>query len=230
MSVNAMQETLRRHGIPSSPMERFALTSYAAARNGDLSTAAQAREEFSRLDPVTQGKFKKIAGDVVVKAATLNPKDMAGITAPLGFWDPAGFTDKYPERLAVFRSAELKHGRVAMCAILGQIYEEKFHPFFDAWGDGPFTSVVANHFSPTTKQNFWPAFWALSAAHELILELGKDVYEHKGDYGFDPLNLKPTDPAALKELETKELNNGRLAMFAAMGFMAQELVTGKNIL
>merc|ERR1712187_117437 len=152
-----------------------------------------------------------------------------GAIAPLGFWDPAGLSKSQSDRLAVFRSAELKHGRVCMLATLGLVVSEKFHPFFDAWGDGSFVSAVGNHFSPTATLNFWPAFWALSAGHELLLELGKDVNEHGGDYGFDPLGLKPTDPAALKEMQNKELSNGRLAMLASMGIMAQELVTGKNI-
>jgi N utilization substance protein A len=33
-----------------------------------------------------------------------------------------------------------------------------------------------------------------------------------GDLGFDPLGLKPTSPAEFKEMQNKELNNGRLAM------------------
>jgi hypothetical protein len=57
----------------------------------------------------------------------------------------------------------------------------------------------------------------------------RDTYV-PGDIGFDPLGLKPEDPAAFKELATKELQNGRLAMLAAAGFMAQELVNGKGIL
>ena len=51
-----------------------------------------------------------------------------------------------------------------------------------------------------------------------------------GDLGFDPLGLKPDDPEELKILQTKELQNGRLAMLAAAGFMAQELVNGKGII
>jgi Chlorophyll A-B binding protein len=51
-----------------------------------------------------------------------------------------------------------------------------------------------------------------------------------GDIGFDPLGLKPTDPASMWLMQTKELQNGRLAMLAAAGFMAQELVNGKGIL
>jgi hypothetical protein len=50
-----------------------------------------------------------------------------------------------------------------------------------------------------------------------------------GDLGFDPLGLKPTDPAAFFEMQTKELQNGRLAMLAAAGFIAQELADGKGI-
>jgi len=49
-----------------------------------------------------------------------------------------------------------------------------------------------------------------------------------GDIGFDPLGLKPTDPAEFREMQTKELQNGRLAMIAAAGFLAQEAVTGST--
>ena len=51
-----------------------------------------------------------------------------------------------------------------------------------------------------------------------------------GDIGFDPLGLKPEDEEEFKLLQTKELQNGRLAMLAAAGFLAQELVDGKGIL
>merc|ERR1712176_1562365 len=110
-----MQETLENHGIPSSPMAKFALTQYAATR--DVSMAAQAKEEFSKLDPVTQAKLKKLSRDIVVKAASLKPEDMAGVTAPLGFFDPWGLSKK--GNIAVYRNAELKHGRVCMLATLG---------------------------------------------------------------------------------------------------------------
>jgi hypothetical protein len=48
---------------------------------------------------------------------------------------------------------------------------------------------------------------------------------YPGDIGFDPLGLKPSDPAEFAEMQTKELNNGRLAMLAAIGMIVQEQVT-----
>jgi light-harvesting complex I chlorophyll a/b binding protein 1 len=223
MSVSAMQDTLRKYGIPPSPLEKFGLTQYAASR--DVSMAAQAREEFSKLDAVTQAKLKKLRKDVIVRAASLKPAEMAGVTAPLGFFDPAGLSKG---DIAFFRAAELKHGRVCMLAFLGIVVSEKFHPFFDAWNDGAFVTAAQSHFSPTAVQQFWPAFWINMAFHEYLLELNKDPDALPGDFGFDPLGLKPTKPEDLKAMQNKELNNGRLAIFAASGIIAQELVTGKK--
>merc|ERR1712125_201085 len=64
MSVNAMQGVLRKNGVPASPMEKFALTSFAATR--DPSMKAQASEEFEKLDYVTQTKLKQLSKDLVV--------------------------------------------------------------------------------------------------------------------------------------------------------------------
>ena len=50
-----------------------------------------------------------------------------------------------------------------------------------------------------------------------------------GDIGFDPLGLKPTTASELATISAKELNNGRLAMFAIAGFVGQELVTGEKL-
>jgi len=225
MSVNAMQNTLKKYGVPPSPMERFALTSYAATR--DVSMAAQAKEEFMKLDAVTQAKLKKLQKDVVVRASSINPEDLAGITEPLGFWDPAGFSEN--GNVAAYRRAELKHGRVCMQASLGILVAENYHPIFDNWNEGPFVSAVNTHFTETAAKNFWPAFWIMAAGHELATSLVDYEGKELADYGFDPLNIKPEDPEELKVLENKELNNGRLAMVGAAGMIAQELVTGKSI-
>merc|ERR1711976_186739 len=132
--MGVMERGLRKLGVPPSPIEKFALTSYAATR--DVSMAAQAKEEFSKLDQETKSKLVKLRKGMVTRAAAINPEDLAGVTEPLGFWDPAGFSKEGD--IAAYRRAELKHGRVCMQAFLGIVVVENFHPLFDAWGDGPF--------------------------------------------------------------------------------------------
>ena len=56
----------------------------------------------------------------------------------------------------------------------------------------------------------------------------RDDYE-MGNLGFDPLGLLPTDPKERKDMQSKELNNGRLAMIAIAAFVAQELVSKDEI-
>jgi len=228
VSVNAAQQGLRKLGVPPSPMEKFALTAYAATR--DVSMAAQAKAEFSKLDQETKSKLTKLRKEMVTKAAAINPEDLAGVTEPLGFWDPAGFSKEGD--IAAYRRAELKHGRVCMQAFLGIVVAENFHPVFDAWGDGPFVSAVASHFTPTATQNFWPALWVMTAAHELSTTFA-DYDDKEDQFGigpfWDPLGLKPEDPDELLAMENKELNNARLAMHAVAGMMVQELLTGKPI-
>jgi len=63
---------------------------------------------------------------------------------------------------------------------------------------------------------------------EFAFQQLKDNY-YPGDVGFDPLNLKPTDADEFATMQTKELQNGRLAMLGAAGMIAQELVNGKEI-
>merc|ERR1712187_592965 len=234
MSVSAMQNVLRKNGIPSSPMEKFALTSFAATR--DTSLKAQVQEEFSKLDHETQAKLKKLSKEVVVRAGAFRLEDMPGVSAPLGVpgekaWDPWGLMADGDElKFEAYRRAEIKHGRVCMSSTLGMLVQEKFHPIFDAWGDEPFVSSMQSHFSATASANFWPAFWIMAAGHELATTFNDYEGKEEFDYGFDPLNLRPEDPDKLLTYQNQELNHGRWAMICTAGIIAQELVTGQPVL
>merc|ERR1712139_595317 len=166
-------------------------------------------------------------------------KSLPGVTDPLGFFDPLGFCsadDATEGKIKFYREVELKHGRVGMLAALGFVVGENFHPLFG--GDVDVPSYLA--FQQTPLQTFWPAVVIAIAIPEVFSVFSfnspfggqpwsiRSDYE-SGDLGFDPLGLKPTDPAELKEMQTKELNNGRLAMIAAAGMIVQELATGEKL-
>ena len=52
-----------------------------------------------------------------------------------------------------------------------------------------------------------------------------------GDYAFDPLKLSAgKDEDWLNDMKLKEVNNGRVAMVAISGMVAQELVNGLNLI
>jgi len=188
--------------------------------------------------------------DVVVNAAKGSIKSMedlkVGQLDPLGFWDPAGISSNLEEgKILFYREAELKHGRVCMLAALGFLVGENFHPLFG--GDIDVPSYIA--FQETPLQAFWVAVVAAIAIPESQFSVPtfkepkteSGSYSEKnafaiegdrlpGDIGFDPLNLKPSDPAELEAMQNKELNNGRLAMIGTAGLVAQELVSGDKIL
>ena len=164
-------------------------------------------------------------------------KSLPGVTAPLGFFDPVGFcTDASEGKIKFYREVELKHGRVAMLASLGFLVGEQFHPLFGGNIDVP--SYIA--FQETPLQTFWPAVIVLLSIVEVFsvfsfnAPFGGEPWSVRSDYesgdlGFDPIGLKPSDAVEYKEMATKEINNGRLAMIAIAGMVGQELATGNKL-
>ena len=67
-------------------------------------------------------------------------RSLPGVSAPLGFFDPLGFTSSPTFTVSEakrFREAEVTHGRVSMLAALGWLVAEEFHPFFGGEIGGP---------------------------------------------------------------------------------------------
>jgi len=181
------------------------------------------------------------------KAASAKPafsvETMPGALAPVGFFDPLGFAANADENtLKRYREAEVTHGRVAMLAVIGFLVGEAVEGssfLFDAQISGP----AISHFEQIPDG--WDALIVtlIGAAEAQRAQIGwvdpantqydqpgqlRDDY-YPGDIGFDPLGIRPEDPAELDEMITKELQNGRLAMLAAAGFLAQETANGLGI-
>ena len=130
-----------------------------------------------------------------------------------------------------------------MLAFVGFLVGEKVEGssfLFDAQISGP----AISHFAQV-PQPFWELLvLAISVSEVYRAQVGwvspADLQDSEqfrlrddyipGDIKFDPLGLRPEDPAELEEMQTKELQHGRLAMLATAGFVAQELTDGQGIL
>jgi len=143
-----------------------------------------------------------------------------------------------------WRESEIVHGRVSMLAALGFIVGEQLEDFPAFYNlDGHITGPAIYQFQQVEARGgvFWePLLIAIGLAESWRVAVGwanpkgvgfnslKDDYS-PGELGFDPLGLRPDDEEEWKVLQTKEINNGRLAMIAIAAFVAQELVEKSEI-
>jgi hypothetical protein len=166
-----------------------------------------------------------------------------GSAFPLQNFDPLNFMEgKEITEIKKFQESELKHGRLCMLAAPGLLVSELFHPLFGGNIEGPaiyaFQKVVEANgpvpifILPTIAGIAALELYSVSRYWESPEETGSErtaflkADATPGDLGFDPLGLKPKDAKGFANIRTKELNNGRLAMIATAGIIAQELVTG----
>jgi len=178
------------------------------------------------------------------KVVPFNPKEEPGVSGPFGFFDPLDLCPQDKFSFAKYRESELKHGRVAMLAVLGVAVAEAGLTFLGSEISGPaiyqyqLAESVLNAWTPNVigftlaveGYNIvkgWQSPDEASADSVAIAGL-KDGYVN-GDLNFDPLGLKPKNAKDFKAIQTKEINNGRLAMIAIAGIVAQELVTGASV-
>ena len=165
-----------------------------------------------------------------------------GVCAPFedGF-DPLGLAGKFDRNLMLrSREAELKHGRVAMLAVLGFFVSEEFHPLEDLVDNG--IPVPADFASQATweQPGLRPLLIgflisvgvaelrSISATWDMSFEnrgtVRDDVklggYAESGPWASDKIS-----PEAFEAKQLAELNNGRLAMIGIAGIVAQEFVT-----
>ncbi|CAE7825245.1 FCPB, partial [Symbiodinium sp. CCMP2456] len=147
-----------------------------------------------------------------------NPAFQIGVTDPLGYFDPLGFCKQGDEKtFRSMRTAEIKHGRAAMMAALGAVVQHYVKlPGFEKVPAG----LDAVNVAPGSYG--FIALFLISGVLELAVWTESDK-KAPGDFG-DPLGLNKYD----EEFRNRELNNGRAAMFAAIGIIAAELYTGKD--
>jgi len=151
-----------------------------------------------------------------------------GAQPPLGFYDPMGFLASEDETQYLWlRDAEIKHGRVAMLAMVGYLTTKAGYRI-EGMEDIPAGFGVFNKGLYTTDLSRTNVIWTLTTM--LILEVaivrdGLGTGKHPGDYRNDTFKNwdKKADDYKLSQ-RAKELNNGRAAMMGILGLMVHEII------
>jgi len=232
-----------RKGITYAPADRYRKgNSYAPAnRFREGITYAPSKKYMNPPDQYSLAQYPPPRAPQYqpVNMPHFSIYNIAGALPPLDVFDPLNLGTRCDEdTLKRYREAELVHGRVAMLATVGFIAGEAVAPLKKIKGP------AIKHLSQVHP--FW--LFCLAAAITWVEVKRARIgfvepwklpfdrpgmlrhYYYPGELGFDPLRLRPRDRFDYYTMEDRELQNGRLAMIAAAGFMAQELVNGKGIL
>merc|ERR1719356_1547708 len=211
------QKAVMRRAEPASAAAAAAAAAKAATAGKAATKTAAAVGAAAGLGSLTKGGKEGVAGTAAA-SASFDPSVQLGAMAPLGYFDPLGLCKKGDEAgFRTLRAAELKHGRVAMMASVGLVAQHFMRfPAFESAPAG-LSAVLA----PAGSLGMMFLFVVSG-----VLELGlwtESPSKEPGNFG-DPFRVGQYDI----EMRSRELNNGRFAMFAIVGIIAAELLTGKD--
>ncbi|KAL7504031.1 hypothetical protein ACHAXN_001748 [Cyclotella atomus] len=196
---------------------------FAPAQQGPSTTSLSATRAVKKAAPAKAKAAPK------AKAAAFAPAGLVGALPPVGFFDPAGFAAKAsPEELTRYREVEIMHGRFAQLAVLGFIIPEKC-AYDGSFGD--------DFLAPTGRAlevfNTDPLWLGLTIGVLSVLETLRLLETEPGnraDARIEALGWRPKTETEFENYQVRELQQGRLAMLAFAGEVAQELVNEKPLL
>jgi len=188
---------------------------FAPAQTGQATTSLSATRAVKKASSGGKNiKFNEVPNDT----------GLIGDLAPVGFFDPAGFAAKAsPEELARYREVEIMHGRFAQLAVLGMLLPEKYAAegtFGDDFLAPTGTALEVFNTDPVWVGLTFGVIALLETVRLLETEPGTRANARILENGL----YSTPSPEKLAEYSLKELQNGRLALLAFAGEVAQELV------
>ena len=218
------------------------LASAFVAPGGDRAPLTRVRE-FGQGEPgISPNDPGVLAPLVTDRQRTIKLADMPGALPPVGVFDPFDLAGELTDSsLRWYRAAELKHGRVCMLAFTGWWVTEAFN--FHLKG---FISVEEKvSFDDIANVDWFADSWAkvpASGQAQILTVIGllewytecNGVHYTKGGAmpNYPPFNnakqlmALEMKPEKLVAQQTKELNNGRLAMIGVASLFAQHYIPG----
>jgi len=146
-------------------------------------------------------------------------------------WDPLKLAST-PEKFERLRYVEVKHGRIAMLAVLGHVVTAAGVRFPGELANSvKFTSIEGSGFKALSQLAPTDLFLIFLSVGFLEMRVMKETV--KGEFPGDLRNGLFTDGWAMysdtdkKSKMSKELNNGRAAMMGIFGLMVHEMLDGK---
>lgn len=233
-STSAPQQHLRGLGAPPAASEQLGLAGQLACAGLALGAVAAISLARGRVRPQAAKAtlLKAIGiGGVDKETPTFSvPTSLVGSESAWGGryeFDPLGFSEYFPDQLAWFREAELKHCRICMLAYVGLLVQDALprsslirdadlitahNKCIDGLGQGPMW-ILLSVIGVMESQRF----------KTMGLGFEKLTLENAGDLNFGKSFLPKTEEG-IRQIKLKELKNGRLAMIAFGGAITQMVV------
>ena len=153
------------------------------------------------------------------QAATTSAISMSDYSGEVGAQPPTGFFDPLklskgisPERFDLYRTAEMKHGRVAMLCVVGYVVPEIYR----------FPGDVAYGLKFADVPNGLDAIAAVPALGWAQIVAFVGAVEYSGTLGDFEIGKPDFSPEVLAARQSQELTHGRLAMIATLELLRHD--------
>mmetsp|Transcript_4187 Transcript_4187/g.9000 ORF Transcript_4187/g.9000 Transcript_4187/m.9000 type:complete len:203 (+) Transcript_4187:39-647(+) len=145
--------------------------------------------------------------------ARMGYENELGVIEPTGFFDPLGLSANIDEEtFAQYRTAELKHGRVAQLCVIGYIVPEIYR----------FPGEIAPGVAFADIPNGVAAINAIPSLGWLQMIFFIGAVDYWGVLGDFDIGKPKLDPDELEKRQVQELQHGRLAMLAVLELLRHD--------